>query len=80
MIQFTYSGNPSLEELQTAKQSFIEKLGDFKNEFEEKNGTVHINFNLPLEDEKRFTFNLGEIYELHDFIARWNQYNRERFQ
>jgi hypothetical protein len=80
MIQFIYTGdaNISMDEIEASKQAFIDKLGDFKEEFEEKNGIATINFGVPVDDENRVHFVLDNKYSLPDFIQRWNQYIRSR--
>lgn len=71
MIHFSYTNdnNVSLDERGNAESIFIEKLGPFKDEFEQKNGVVRIDF---LDKE-----NIGYHFDLenrHDFIRRWNEY------
>jgi hypothetical protein len=78
MIKFNFIGNPypSLQEMQRAETNFIEKLGPFKEEFENRGGVVTFNYSIPENDEKRITFNLTSG-ELSDFIRRWNEYNKK---
>jgi hypothetical protein len=76
MINFNYRNfsNVPFQEIEDSKKAFIDKLGPFKDEFAEKNGTVTFDFKFPKEDFNRISFNLdGELY---DFICRWNGYIR----
>jgi hypothetical protein len=74
MITFHFTGDPfpSLEEQQAAKEFFIEKLGPFKEEFEEKNGIVTFDYSYPATDNRRISFDIDGNYSLGDFIGRWN--------
>lgn len=76
MIQFNFTGSPypSFDEKENAKKLFIEKLGPFKDEFEQKDGIVTFNYSFPDTDERRISFVLGNQYSLPDFIIRWNEY------
>jgi hypothetical protein len=76
MIQFNYSGDPypSFEDMQASKKFFLEKLGPFKDEFEQKHGIVTFNYSYPDTDKRRIAFVLGENYDLSDFTIRWNEY------
>jgi hypothetical protein len=74
MIQFSFTGEPlpSINQQEKDKESFIQKLGPFKEEFEEKNGTVLFNYSFPTDSKDRISFNLNG--DLQDFIIRWNRY------
>lgn len=76
MIQFYFTGDPypSLEEQQSAKNLFIEKLGPFKEEFENSGGSVVFNYSFPDTDNRRISFNVDNNHNLSDFIIRWNEY------
>lgn len=76
MIQFNFTGDPypSLEEQQRAKQFFVDKLGSFKEEFENSGGSVVFNYSFPDTDNRRISFNLDNDHSLSDFIIRWNEY------
>jgi hypothetical protein len=76
MIQFTYANENdiSLEEKENTKQAFIEKLGTLKEEFENKNGIVTINFFPDNGNKYDYTF---DIENRQDFIERWNQNIRQ---
>ena len=77
-MQFNFVGepNPTFEEQQRAKQFWLDKLGSFKEEFDEKNGIVTYNYSSPDTDERRISFVLGGNFNLSDFIIRWNEYIR----
>jgi hypothetical protein len=76
MIQFNFTGDPypSFEEQERARQFFIDKLGPFKEEFENSGGVVTFNYSFPDTDNRRISFNLANEYSLSDFIIRWNEY------
>lgn len=76
MIQFNFTGDPfpSPDEQQRAKELFIDKLGPFKEEFENSGGSVVFNYSFPDTDNRRISFNLDNNHSLSDFIIRWNEY------
>lgn len=76
MIQFNYTGDPfpTFEQQLKSKNDFIDKLGDFKDEFEQKGGIVTFNYSVPPEDDRRIAFVLSAEHDLFDFIRRWNDY------
>lgn len=76
MIQFNYTGDPypSSEQKQIDKEFFLNKLGPFKDEFDQKGGIVTFNYSYPDTDENRMTFVIKEQYDLFDFTSRWNEY------
>ena len=76
MIDFSYSNGAdiSLDKKEIAKQSFIDKLGTLRNEFDEKNGNVTINF-LTI-DGNSFDFSF-DVEGRQDFTRRWNEYIRQ---
>ena len=76
MIQFNFTGDPypTFEEQQRAKQFFIDKLGVFKEEFENSGGSVVFNYSFPDTDNRRISFNVDNNHNLSDFIIRWNEY------
>ncbi len=76
MIQFNFTGDPypSPDEQQRAKEFFIEKLGPFKEEFENSGGSVVFNYSFPDTDNRRISFNVDNNHNLSDFIIRWNEY------
>jgi hypothetical protein len=76
MIQFNFTGEPypSLEEQQRAINFFIDKLGPFKEEFENSGGSVVFNYSFPDTDNRRISFNVDNNHNLTDFIIRWNEY------
>jgi hypothetical protein len=78
MITYSFSNdeNTSTHERQQAKADWLDKLGKFKDEFDEKNGFVNINFAMPLDDDRYFSFNLSEPHDLSDFINRFNEWQR----
>ena len=71
MIEYTFEGEPypSHDERERMRMSFEEKLGPFKEEFEQSEGYATLNAN-------------GDIYfgikkgDQSDFIDRWNEYIR----
>ncbi len=75
-IMFFYKNDSgiSFEQKEDAQKFFIEKLGTFKQEFEDKNGSVTIDFGEPETSKRRYEFNVGKEYSLYDFIFRWNNY------
>lgn len=81
MTRFHFKGNPypDHEEQKRAIQAWNEKLGPFREEFDEKNGIVTFDYSFPETDQRRISFVLGEGYELSDFIARFNIYIREAY-
>jgi len=76
MILFHFTGDPypSSEEQQRAKTAFIDKLGPFKDEFENSGGVVVFNYSFPDTDNRRISFNVDNDHSLSDFIIRWNEY------
>jgi hypothetical protein len=78
MIQFNFTGNPypSFEEQEESIKLFIEKLGPFKDEFEQSGGTVVFNSSYPKTDNRSISFNVDNNHSLSDFIIRWNEYIR----
>ncbi len=76
MIQYNFTGDPypSIEEQQRAKELWLDKLGPFANEFDEKDGIVTFNYSYPYTDNRRISFVLGEQHNLSDFIRRFNEY------
>ena len=78
MIQFNFTGDPypSLEEQEDAKKFFLDKLGPFKEEFENSGGTVTFNYSFADTDNRRISFNIANNHNLADFIIRWNEYIR----
>jgi magnesium-transporting ATPase (P-type) len=76
MIQFNFIGDiyPTFEEQQNSIDRFIEKLGPFKEEFEQSGGTVVFNSNYPNTDNRSITFNVDNNHSLSSFIIRWNEY------
>ncbi len=57
MIQFNFFGDPypTFEQMQESKTNIIDKLGPFKDEFEQKGGIVTFNFYFPETDTRRIT-------------------------
>lgn len=78
MITWLYSNDEgiSLEEKKQAKEALLDKLGVFKNEFEEKGAFVTINFSHPKEDANYFTFTFTPPYHHSEFIERFNEWQR----
>jgi hypothetical protein len=78
MTDFVYIGNENktFDEIELSKSAFIDKLGPFKDEFDQYDGTVTINFNLPPDDENFYQFGFRKQHNLSDFIRRWNDYIR----
>ncbi|HEV3412094.1 MAG TPA: hypothetical protein VG101_06430 [Puia sp.] len=79
MIQFIFTGEPfpSLQQQEEAKADFIKKLGPFKEEFDEQDGIVTINYSYSQADTRRWQYNLGKStnpMELIDFIDRWQRH------
>jgi hypothetical protein len=74
MIQFQYEGKATHEQREAAKQFFLNKLGVFRDEFDEKNGFVTVDFNSPPDDPDRFKFTVAQQYNLSDFIMRFNEH------
>ena len=76
MIQFNFTGDPypSPDEQQRAIQFFINKLGPFKEEFENSGGSVVFNYSFPDTDNRRISFSVDNNHNLSDFIIRWNEY------
>jgi hypothetical protein len=77
MINYYHEGHSSIEEIEEFKKWFEGYLGDFKQEFDDKNGSVYINFNVPPEHPKRYTLNLPNG-ELGSFIARFQEYDKKK--
>lgn len=79
MINYSYSNdlNKSIIEKEAAKQSWIEKLGKFSEEFDKMNGFVDIRFPDIEEDGLYFSFNIGDDAYRIDFIERFNYWVRE---
>lgn len=80
MIQYNFTGEPypTIEEQQRAKQIWIDKLGPFADEFNEKDGIVTFNYSYPDTDKRRISFVFGQPqHSLSDFISRFNDYIRE---
>lgn len=76
MITWTYSNdaNIGLSQRQQAKQSFLDHLGKFKDEFEANDGFVNIIFKTPPDDHVSFTFNFSDEGKRHDFMIRFNEW------
>ena len=76
MIEFNFIGDPypTHEEQQNSIDRFIEKLGPFKEEFEQSGGTVVFNSNYPKTDNRSVSFNVDNNHDLSSFIIRWNEY------
>jgi hypothetical protein len=78
MVQFKHNiGDKSIskEEKDSAEKYFLDYLGDnFRKEFEEKKGVVTVNYMEPLTSTKRYSFILGDDYDLGNFIIRVNEY------
>ena len=72
MIDFHFVGNSTPQRREEAKERFIKSLGTFKDEFNEKNGQVTVNFNEPPESTNFFQFGFlsATVDELVDFIRR----------
>lgn len=64
----------SKEEIKDAEEYWIHYLGPFLSEFEEKGGSVTINFDKAKESTNRYSFSLSDPYDTHEFITRFNQY------
>ena len=52
----------------------MDKLGPFKEEFENSGGSVVFNYSFPDTDNRRISFNVDNNHNLSDFIIRWNEY------
>ena len=78
MIQFNFFGDPypTFEQMQELKSNFIDKLGPFRDEFEQKGGIVTFNFYYAETDTRRITLNVRDVQSLPDFTIRWNEYTR----
>lgn len=77
MIEFHFVGTPfpDPQEQQRDKERFIEKLGPFRQEFEDENGVVTFDYSRPDDDKHAVSFNLRKNpAKLGDFISRWNIY------
>ena len=76
MIEFNFIGDPypTLEEQQNSIDRFIEKLGPFKEEFEQSGGTAVFNSNYQKTDNRSISFNVDNDHDLSNFIIRWNEY------
>lgn len=79
MITYSYlnDANISVQQREEAKASWIDKLGIFKDEFDNKDGFITIDFSMPLDDDRYFSFTLSEPHDLSDFIARFNAWVRD---
>lgn len=79
MIHYSYSNdaNISLQERLDAKQSWIDHLGKFYDEFDSMNGFVDIRFPNVKEDGLYFSFSIGNDSYRIDFIERFNYWVRE---
>lgn len=80
MITFTYSNaeNVSLEEIEYSKNAFIDRLGIFKDEFDNKNGHVNIDFAAPIDSNSYFSFSVSPPHSISEFIFRWNEWIKAR--
>ena len=78
MINFYFTGYPypSFEQQENDRAYFLEKLGQLKDEFNEKNGKVIFNYSFPDTDNRRIEFEIDSEYDLPDFIIRFNKQNR----
>ena len=77
MIQFNFTGHPSVEAQEKAKEYFIEHLGPFKDEFDEKGGIVTYNYEYPEKYKDQYNYVLSPEHSLPDFIFRWDAFLRQ---
>ena len=77
-MQFHFTGNPTNEQIEKAKQDFIKLLGPFKDEFEEKGGFVTYNHNYPESHSNQYDFVLANPTLLNDFMVRWDKYLKDK--
>ncbi len=70
-FHFVNDNNITLERKQEAKANFLRLLGDFKDEFDENNGDVTIDFSITDKDDTRFYNYTFPNHDVTDFIRRW---------
>lgn len=78
MIHYSYLNDEeiSFQQKKEAQQAWTEKLGKFKDEFDEKKGSVTINFGVSTENDNYYHFNLPEPYSVFEFNHRFNEWVR----
>lgn len=66
MINFYFTGYPypSFEQQENDRAYFLEKSGQLKDEFNEKNGKVIFNYSFPDTDNRRTEFTIENQYDL----------------
>lgn len=75
MITWTLKNEAGIsrERIEEVKQAFLKKIGPYRQEFEEKNGYVEIDFGVSEEQGAAYSFSYdGDIF---DFNHRVNAYN-----
>jgi hypothetical protein len=75
MITFSYSNDADIsqEQKELAKEAWLNKLGIFKDEFDEKDGSININFGVPLDDTRYYTFSFPK-HDIFEFNHRFNEW------
>lgn len=66
----------SAEVREQSKEYFLNNLGPFREEFEEKQGEVTINFHLSPSDTNYFNYGFKD-YDVFEFNHRFNSYKRD---
>ncbi|HLX90718.1 MAG TPA: hypothetical protein VKR32_03490 [Puia sp.] len=71
---FYYSGKnlPPINEIEEARRACIRRLGSLRDEFEEKGGSVEINFDEPRTSAKFYNFKFPGG-ESGNFMVRWKE-------
>lgn len=70
-FHFVNDNGITLERKQEAKDNFLILLGDFKDEFDEKNGDVTIDFSITEKNDTRFYNYTFPNHDVVEFIHRW---------
>lgn len=78
MPYYFHTGKSSVEDIGQFKDWFEKYLGDFRQEFDDKNGSVHIRFDLPTEHPNRYTITFPEPNDISLFIVRFQEYDKKR--
>jgi hypothetical protein len=79
MTQFIFIGEPypSPSEQEESIASFYNKLGPFKEEFDQSGAVVTFNYSFPETDTNRATFSFDKDHDVSNFILRVQEYNRK---
>lgn len=77
MMQFIFTNDQGItgEQKEDAKKAWIDKLGIFREEFEEKNGFITIDFVKAKDDRNYFVFTFPE-HSISDFVQRFNEWQK----